>query len=79
MVLCIMFTSFGYKNSRVNERGVKMKALVVKKYFLDIKDREEFEREILEQNPELVETVLEWDDEELLGKLNIMRKKLGIK
>lgn len=76
MVLCIMFTSFGYKNSRVNERGVKMKALVVKKYFLDIKDREEFEREILEQNPELVETVLEWDDEELLGKLNIMRKNL---
>ncbi|HZH58750.1 MAG TPA: hypothetical protein VEY70_04045 [Metabacillus sp.] len=53
-----------------------MKALVIKKYFLDIKDREEFEREILEQNPELVETVLEWDDEELLGKLNIMRKNL---
>lgn len=71
-----MFTSFGYKNSRVNERGVKMKALVVKKYFLDIKDREEFEREVLEQNPELVETLLEWDDEELLGKLNKMRKNL---
>ena len=53
-----------------------MKALVVKKYFLDIKDREAFEREVLEQNPELVENVLEWDDEELVEKLHIMKKNL---
>ncbi|WP_175640584.1 hypothetical protein [Metabacillus schmidteae] len=53
-----------------------MKTLVVKKYFLDIKDREAFEREILEQNPELVDTILEWDDEELTEKLNILKKNL---
>ncbi len=53
-----------------------MKALVVKKYFLDIKDREVLESEFLEQNPDLVETVLEWDDEELLEKVNRNRKNL---
>ncbi len=69
-----MFTSFGYKNSRVHERGVNMKTLVVKKYFLVTKDREAFESEILEHHPELIETILGWDDEELVEHLHIIKK-----
>ncbi len=53
-----------------------MKTLIVKKYFLDIRDREVFEREMLEKNPDLVETILEWDDEELVENLNSMKKNL---
>ncbi|MCV9886874.1 hypothetical protein [Metabacillus halosaccharovorans] len=53
-----------------------MKTLVVKKYFLDIKDREAFESEILEHHPELIETILGWDDEELVGNLHILKKNL---
>lgn len=53
-----------------------MKSLTVKKYFLDIKEREMLEKQVVEQNPELVETVLEWDDEELLERLDISRKTL---
>jgi hypothetical protein len=47
-----------------------MKTLVFKKYFLDINEREQLEKEIIEKNPELVEIVLEWDDEELLERIN---------
>ncbi|MFD2215889.1 hypothetical protein [Metabacillus endolithicus] len=53
-----------------------MKALVVKKYFLDINEREQLEREFIKQNPDFIEHVLEWDDEELLERLNIDRKNL---
>ncbi|MBU7595473.1 hypothetical protein [Metabacillus halosaccharovorans] len=53
-----------------------MKTLVVKKYFLDINDREAFEREILEHYPEQLETILGWDDEELVEHLHIMKKNL---
>ncbi|WP_226529127.1 hypothetical protein [Metabacillus niabensis] len=53
-----------------------MKTLVVKKYFLDIKDREAFEREILEHHPELMESILGWDDEELVEHLHILKKNL---
>lgn len=47
-----------------------MKSILLKKYFLDIKEREKFEQEIIEKNPELVERVLDWDDEELLERIN---------
>ncbi|WP_226669450.1 hypothetical protein [Metabacillus litoralis] len=46
-----------------------MKALLLKRYFLDIKDREELEKELIEKNPELVDQILEWDDEELLERM----------
>lgn len=46
-----------------------MKKLVVKKYFLDLKDREILERDLLLVNPDLIENILEWDDEELLEKI----------
>jgi len=59
------------------QRGCeKMKALVVKRYFLDINEREQLEREFIKQNPDFIEHVLEWDDEELLERLNIDRKNL---
>ncbi|WP_078431282.1 hypothetical protein [Metabacillus halosaccharovorans] len=51
-----------------------MKTLVVKKYFLVTKDREAFESEILEHHPELIETILGWDDEELVEHLHIIKK-----
>ncbi|OAS87135.1 hypothetical protein A6K24_20780 [Metabacillus litoralis] len=70
-IKCIINTSFVNKISRVHEEGVKaMKTLVFKKYFLDINKREQLEKEIIEKNPELVEIVLEWDDEELLERIN---------
>ncbi|MGM0875494.1 MAG: hypothetical protein ACQEWV_11965 [Bacillota bacterium] len=69
-VQCIIDSSFVNKNSRVNEKGVKaMKTLLLKKYFLNIKEREMLEQELLEKNHEFVETVLEWDDEELLERI----------
>ncbi|MGM7722551.1 hypothetical protein [Metabacillus sp. Hm71] len=46
-----------------------MKTIVVKKYFLDINEREQLEKEMLEKHPELAETILEWDDEELLERI----------
>lgn len=46
-----------------------MKKLVVKKYFLDVKDREILERELLVENPDLIENILDWDDEELLENI----------
>ncbi|MBM7605410.1 hypothetical protein JOC75_003433 [Metabacillus crassostreae] len=46
-----------------------MKALLLKKYFLDIKDREKLEKELIEKNPDLVDQILEWDDEELLERM----------
>ncbi|WP_156177676.1 hypothetical protein [Bacillus sp. SA1-12] len=50
-----------------------MKAILVKKYFLDIKEREQLEKEVLEKNPDLAETILEWDDEELLERIKHYR------
>lgn len=47
-----------------------MKSIVLKKYVLDIKEREKLEQEIIEKNPELIEIVLDWDDEELLERIN---------
>jgi hypothetical protein len=47
-----------------------MKSILLKKYFLDIKEREKLEQEIIEKNPELVKIVLDWDDEELLERIN---------
>lgn len=47
-----------------------MKSILLKKYFLDIKEREKLEQEIIEKNPELIEIVLDWDDEELLERIN---------
>lgn len=46
-----------------------MKALMLKKYFLDIHERETLEKELIEKNPKLIEAVLEWDDEELLERI----------
>ncbi|MCM3161158.1 hypothetical protein [Metabacillus litoralis] len=53
-----------------------MKALVIKRYFLDINEREQLEREFIKQNPDVIENILEWDDEELLERLKIDRKNL---
>jgi hypothetical protein len=50
-----------------------MKALLLKKYFLDIHEREMLEKELIDKNPELIETILEWDDEELLERINHIR------
>lgn len=73
---CIIDSSFVNKNSRVNDKGVyEMKELVLKKYFLNIHEREMLEKEIIEKDPELIETVLEWDDEELLERVNISIKE----
>jgi uncharacterized Zn finger protein len=60
----------------LNEKGVyEMKALSLKKYFLDINEREMLEKELIEKDPELIDTVLEWDDEELLERINITIKE----
>ncbi|WP_273130415.1 hypothetical protein ACNRWW_17450 [Metabacillus sp. HB246100] len=51
-----------------------MKTLVIKRYFLDIKEREALENECLKHNPTLLEEVLEWDDEELLERIQYKKK-----
>ncbi|MDQ0229747.1 hypothetical protein [Metabacillus malikii] len=51
-----------------------MKALVVKKYFLDVQERERLEKEIIHYQSDIQEeTILSWDDEELLERINIAK------
>ncbi|QNG60612.1 MULTISPECIES: hypothetical protein [Bacillaceae] len=46
-----------------------MTVLQMKRYFLSEKERETYEKTILSKQPELIETILEMDDEELLERL----------
>jgi hypothetical protein len=46
-----------------------MKTLQIKRYFLSEKERETYEKNVLQNMPELYERVLEWDDKELLEKV----------
>jgi hypothetical protein len=46
-----------------------MTLLQMKRYFLSEKERETYERTILSKQPELKDTILEMDDEELLERL----------
>lgn len=46
-----------------------MRTLQLKRYFLDIKERLLLEQELIEKNPELVDTILKLDDEEILERI----------
>ncbi len=48
---------------------INMKTLQIKRYFLSEKERETYEKNVLQNMPELFERVLEWDDKELLEKV----------
>jgi len=52
-----------------------VKTLRIKKYFLDVNDREQLEKQVLDKHPEYNESILEWDDEELLERINIDKEK----
>jgi len=53
--------------------------ITLKKYFLSEKDREMYEKKVIEKNPELMETIYELDDEQLLEQYKRCQTKLKSK